>query len=152
MQIFPKLGLILPNCLFSQTFYPNLQISLHGYFRHIPDISQLWTGPTNISEGGENSKESNLFLASSKQRTREINKETYSGSISEEGPDYENTRQKSSVYDAMYENWTSLLKLISRLYLVLWRLNLHFSFWLYKLFFTTLYLLSFGLVYGCFPK
>ena len=64
---------------------------------------QLKTGPTNISEGGENSTERNLFLASSKQRTRESNKETYSGPISE-GPDYENTRQKSSVYDAMYEN------------------------------------------------
>ena len=26
----------------SQTFYPNLQISLHEYLRHIRDISQLW--------------------------------------------------------------------------------------------------------------
>ena len=65
---------------------------------------RLKTGPTNISEGGDNRKESNLFLASSKQRNREPNKETHSRAISEEGPDYENTRQKSPVYDAMYEN------------------------------------------------
>ena len=65
----------------------------------------LKTGPANVSEGGENSiEERNLFLASSKQRNRESSKETYSWPISEEGPDYENTRQKSSVYDAMYEN------------------------------------------------
>ena len=91
---------------------------------------RLKTGPTNISEGGENSTERNLFLASSKQRTRESNKETYSGPISE-GPDYENTRQKSSVYDAMYENWASLLQLILCLYLVLWRLDWRFSCWLF---------------------
>jgi len=65
----------------------------------------LKTGPANVSEGGDKSiEERNLFLASSKQRNKESRKETYSWPISEEGPDYENTRQKSSVYDAMYEN------------------------------------------------
>ena len=37
----PKIGLIWPNCMPSQTFYPNLQIFLHGYIRHIRDILQL---------------------------------------------------------------------------------------------------------------
>ena len=30
------------NCIFSQTFYPNLQIYLHENIRHIRDILQLW--------------------------------------------------------------------------------------------------------------
>ena len=37
----PKKGSIWPNCIFSQTFYPNLQIFLHGYIRHIRDSLQL---------------------------------------------------------------------------------------------------------------
>ena len=40
----PKIGLIWPNCNFSQTFYPNPQIFLHGYIRHIHDILQIWRG------------------------------------------------------------------------------------------------------------
>ena len=34
---------ILPSCVFSQTFYPDLQIFIHRYIRHICDISQLCT-------------------------------------------------------------------------------------------------------------
>ena len=37
-----KIGLIWSYCVFSQTFYPNLKIFLHGYIRHIRDILQLW--------------------------------------------------------------------------------------------------------------
>ena len=33
--------LIWQNCMFSQTFYPKLQKSLHGYILHIRDILQL---------------------------------------------------------------------------------------------------------------
>ena len=40
-KIYPKQYLILQNCVFSQTFYPNLPIFLHGYIRYIRDISQL---------------------------------------------------------------------------------------------------------------
>ena len=36
-----KIGLIWSYCLFSQTVYPNLYTFLHGYIRHIRDISQL---------------------------------------------------------------------------------------------------------------
>ena len=43
--MYPKQYLILQNCVSSQTFYPNLPIFLHGYIRHIRDISQLWIGP-----------------------------------------------------------------------------------------------------------
>ena len=32
----------MQNCIFSQSFYPNLQIFLYGYIRHIRDILQLW--------------------------------------------------------------------------------------------------------------
>ena len=39
VQIFPKKGLILR---FSKTFYPKLQIFIHGYICHIGDILQLW--------------------------------------------------------------------------------------------------------------
>ena len=39
--MYPKQYLILQNCVSSQTFYPNLPIFLHGYIRHIRDISQL---------------------------------------------------------------------------------------------------------------
>ena len=38
-----KIGLIWSYCVFSQTFYLNLQILLHRYIRHICDISQLCT-------------------------------------------------------------------------------------------------------------
>ena len=41
-QIYPKQYLILQIFVFSQTFYPKLPIFLHGYIRHIRDISQLW--------------------------------------------------------------------------------------------------------------
>ena len=41
VQIIKK-GLILQSCMFSQTFYPNLQIFLHWYIHHIRDIFQLW--------------------------------------------------------------------------------------------------------------
>ena len=47
----PKKGLFWPNCIFSQTFYPSLQIFLHEYIRHIRDISQLWASyrrPQNL--------------------------------------------------------------------------------------------------------
>ena len=43
--IFLKKSLTMQNFLFSQTFYPNQQIFLHGYIyiRHIRDILQLWS-------------------------------------------------------------------------------------------------------------
>ena len=34
-------GLILKNCMFFQTFYPNLQTFLQGLIPKIPDVSQL---------------------------------------------------------------------------------------------------------------
>ena len=36
--------------MFFQTFYPNLKIFLHGYIRHIRDISQLCAG--RVAGGG----------------------------------------------------------------------------------------------------
>ena len=36
-----KKGLILKICIFSQTYFPNLQIFLQGYIRHICDVLQL---------------------------------------------------------------------------------------------------------------
>ena len=67
----------------------------------------LKIGSRHTSDGEETRPGSNLFLVS-KQRNRENNQQTHSEAMSEEGPDYENTRQKYSVYDAMYENWTAV--------------------------------------------
>ena len=69
--------------------------------------------PTHVSTGGENRAGSNLesrqtgsnnLVPVSLKQSRERNKEAQPGAISEEGPDYENTRGQKSVYDAMYEN------------------------------------------------
>ena len=37
----PKIDLFLPRGVFSQTFYPNWQIFLHGCIHHISDILQI---------------------------------------------------------------------------------------------------------------
>ena len=66
---------------------------------------RLKTGSTDSSTGEEIRAGSNNLPHVSSKQSRERNKRAHPGSVSEEGPDYENTRsQTSSVYDAMYEN------------------------------------------------
>ena len=69
--------------------------------------------PAHVSTGGENRAGSNLesrqtgsnnLVPVSSKQSQERNKQAQPGAISEEGPDYENTRGQKSVYDAMYEN------------------------------------------------
>ena len=45
----PKKILNFAKLLFSQTFYPSLPIFLHGYIRHIRDITQLWMAVHNTT-------------------------------------------------------------------------------------------------------
>ena len=56
------------------------------------------------------------------RESRESSQQTHSEAMSEEeGPDYENTRQKYSVYDAMYENWTAVSLCNRNLFFVLFK-------------------------------